>query len=102
MATDLLAHVITFVPMEGDGLLDFAGDKVNALKSLLRSFAVVAGIGFVIMQAIQSRGALARIVISGFAAAVFIWIVFNVTSLKDRVDNEMTGAPHLPVQVHQG
>ena len=89
----LFIEAATVLPMAGDDLIGFAGEKVNAVGVLLRTFSVVAGIAFVIMQAISSRGAMARIVISGLSAGLFIWIVFNVTDLKDRVDNEMNSAP---------
>jgi hypothetical protein len=91
----LITEAATVLPVAGDDLIGFAGEKVNAVGVLLRSFAVVAGIAFVIIQAVASRGALARIVISGLAAGLFIWIVFNVTDLQDRVDNEMNSAPAL-------
>ena len=89
----LITEVATVLPMASDDLIGFAGEKVTAIGALLRAFSVVAGIAFVIIQAVASRGAMARIVISGLAAGLFIWIVFNVTDLKDRVDNEMNAAP---------
>lgn len=77
----------------GDGILDWSNGKIGEAGGLMRGLSVVVGIGFVIFQAIASRGAMARIIMSGLAAAVFIWIVFNVTSLRDRVDNEINSAP---------
>jgi uncharacterized membrane protein YagU involved in acid resistance len=94
----LIIEAAMVLPLAGGDLIGFAGDKVNAVGVLLRSFSVVAGIGFVIVQAIMSRGAMARIVVSGLAAALFIWIVFNVTDLQDRVDNEM-GTASVPAAV---
>jgi hypothetical protein len=79
----------------GDGILDWGNGKITEAGGLLRGLSVVVGIGFVIWQAIASRGAMARIVMSGLAAAVFIWIVFNVTALRDRVDNEVNSSPTL-------
>jgi hypothetical protein len=101
MSTGLqLAREATMVlAAGGDGLIDWGNTKVNELGGLLRAFSVVAGIGFVIFQAIVSRGAMARIIISGLAAAVFIWIVWNVTDLSDRVSNEVNSAP--AAQLHQ-
>lgn len=84
----------------GDGILDWSNGKIGETGALMRGLAVVVGIGFVIFQAIASRGAMARIIMSGLAAAVFIWIVFNVTSLRDRVDNEINSAPE-PGQTSQ-
>lgn len=74
------------------GILDWTETKLGELGTLFRTFSIVAGIGFVIFQAIRSGGAMARIVISGLAAAIFVWIVFNVTDLRDRVDTEVNAA----------
>ncbi len=90
LVTDV-AH--TIVAASGDGILDWGNGKITEAGGLLRGLSVVVGIGFVIFQAIASRGAMARVIMSGLAAAVFIWIVFNVTSLRDRVDNEINSAP---------
>ncbi len=89
----LLTETAQTTVMAGDGILDFLDVKVGEVGSLLRTFSIVAGIGFVVWQAIASRGAMARIVISGLSAAVFVWIVFNVTQVRDRVDNEINSAP---------
>lgn len=88
------------------GILDTANEKAVAVQVTLRAVASVASIFFVIKQAVSSGGAIARIIIAGLAAGVFLWIVFNVTDLQDRVGNEITGsgvapatAPaHAPVQ----
>lgn len=89
----LITEASAAMPVAAGDLIGFAEAKVSALGVLFRSFSVLAGIGFVILQAIASRGAMARIVISGLAAGLFIWIVFNVTQLQDRVDQEMNSAP---------
>lgn len=77
----------------GDGILDWGNGKIAETETLLKGLAIVIGIVFVIVQAVMSRGAMARIVISGLAAAIFVWVVFNVTDLRDRVDNEVNSAP---------
>ena len=77
----------------GTGILDTLTTKNDEVKTLLRAFSSVAGILFVIINAIKSGGALGRIVVSGLCAGVFVWIVFNVTELKDRVNTEVTAAP---------
>lgn len=93
----------TLIPMDSTGILDLLSSKNSAVQTFLRGLAVTLGIIFVIYQAVVSRGALARIIISGLAAALFIWIVFNVTSLRTRVDNEVNadGPPTVQlVQIH--
>lgn len=83
------------------GILDWGNGKVAQLATFFRGFSIVGGIGFVIYQALASRGAFSRIIISGLAAAVFIWIVWNVTDLRDRVGKELQTAP-AHVWVHHG
>lgn len=85
------------------GLLDLLTSKNAAVQAFLRGLAVTLGIIFVIYQAVVSRGALARIIISALAAGLFVWIVFNVTALQTRVDNEINaGGPPTVQMVEQG
>lgn len=76
-----------------DGVFDWAGEKIQALEVLFRAFAVVAAVFFVIYRAIVTKGAFSAIVIAGVAAAVFVYIVWNVTDLQQRVDTEVNSAP---------
>jgi hypothetical protein len=73
----------------GTGIIDWLTGKNAAVQTLGRGFSITAGIIFVIYQAFVSRGAMARIIIAGIAAGIFVWIVWNVTGLKDRVDTEV-------------
>ena len=73
----------------GTGLLDWLTNKLTDLQGVFRLLSVVGGMGFVIWQGISSRGAMARIISSGIAAGIFIWIVWNVTALQSRVNNEV-------------
>lgn len=93
-----LLHNATSVTavLAAGGILDTANGRLVALMGVLRVLASVCSVGFVIFQAISSRGAIARIMISGLAAGVFVWIVFNVTDLSDRVDSEINAARPAP------
>lgn len=82
----------TVTVLAGTGFFDTATEKIGDLGTLFRALAAVAGMGFVVFQAISSRGAIARILISGLAAGLFVWIVFNVTDLQNRVDDEVNAA----------
>lgn len=84
----------------GTGLLDWLTNKLTDLQGVFRLLSVVGGMGFVIWQGISSRGAMARIIIAGIAAGIFIWIVWNVTALQDRVNNEVN-AERAPVTQSQ-
>lgn len=100
-ATAMLLDVAQVVPMASEGILDWLDGKIGEAGGVLKALSIVVGIGFVVWQAITSRGALARIIMSGLAAGVFIWIVWNVTTLKDRVDNEVNSAPVPGLASHQ-
>lgn len=76
----------------GDGILSWLDVKSAAALNTLRAIAVLLSIFFVIVQGVRTRGALATIIVSGFAAAVFCWIVFNVTDLQTRVDDEVNAS----------
>ena len=84
----------------GTGLLDWLTNKLTDLQGVFRLLSVVGGMGFVIWQGISSRGAMARIIIAGIAAGIFIWIVWNVTALQTRVNNEVN-AVRAPVTQSQ-
>lgn len=99
LAYDTTMHATTV--LAADGILDTISAKATEAQGVLRVIASVASIGFVIYQAISSRGAMARILVSGLAAGVFVWIVFNVTELSDRVDNEVNAAGVAPVAAPQ-
>ncbi len=73
----------------GDGVLDWLTAKNSQTATLMRAAAVTLGIFFVIVQAVASRGAMARIIVSLAAAGVFIWGVWSVTDIKDRIENEV-------------
>ncbi len=75
----------------GEGILDWLTAKNSQSQALLRAVAVTIGILFVIMQAVTSRGAMARIIIALIAAGIFIWGTWSVTSIKDRIGNEVNG-----------
>lgn len=83
----------------GDGVLDWLTAKNSQTQTLLRAVAVTLGIIFVIIQAVASRGAMARIIISLIVAGIFIWGVWSVTDIKDRVGNEVNSMGPSVVQV---
>ena len=85
----------------GQRILDWVSSKNTQTQTVLRGVAVTLGIIFVIIQAVASRGAMARIIISLIAAGIFIWGVWSVTDIKDRVGNEMSMGP-VAVQVVPG
>ena len=71
------------------GVLDFVSVKANEAIVVLRVLSIVFAMGFILWRGIASRGAAAPIVISTLCAAFFIWAVWNVTAVKDRVNTEV-------------
>ena len=86
----------------GQGILDWLTAKNSQTQTLLRAMAVTLGIIFVIWQAVSSRGAMARVIIAIVAAGIFVWGVWNVTDIKDRVENEVNALGPVVVQLHPG
>lgn len=95
----VLSHLAVLSPFHaaGTGIIDTIMAKLAGLQMMFRALSVVGGMGFVIWQGLASRGAIARIIVAGLAAGVFIWIVWNVTELQSRVDNEITSSPAVRV-----
>src|SRR5690625_850238 len=93
MLPDGLMAASQQISAAGDGLLDWVDDKSEEAKNVARTVAVLLAIVFFIWNVLASRGALARMIMAGLAAGLFIWIVFNVTELRDRVGEEVNTAP---------
>ena len=76
-----------------DGVLDLASEKLDAFMVLARAAAVAVAVIFIIYRAIATKGAMAAILIAVACGAIFIYGVWNVTDLQDRVGNEINSAP---------
>lgn len=96
-----LLTTVLLIPLDGTGILDWVDSKNTAVQTTLRGLAITLAIVFVVWAAVSSRGALARIVVSALVAGLFVWIVFNVTALKSRVDNEVNGSSGSVVVTYQ-
>lgn len=81
---------LALIPLEG--VLDWITKKNVQTQSVLMAVAITIGIIFVIWQALLSRGAMARIIIAALAAGIFVWAVWNITSLKNMVGGEFTAS----------
>ncbi len=89
----LLAQAADVTLAAGEGFLDWGTAKNTQTQALFRGVSITVAIIFVIWQAIASRMAMARIIIAGVTAGILVWVVWNVTNLKDRVDNEVNAMP---------
>lgn len=90
-ATAATATAHTAVPLAGGGIIDTATNLNSSTQTLLRAGSITVAVLFVIMAAIKSRGAAAAVIISGAVAAVFCYIVFNVTDLQNKVTTDING-----------
>jgi len=75
-----------------EGLIDWGIELNSSALNLIRLLAITLGILFVVIRAVATRGAMSQIIVAGIAAAIFIWIAFNVTELRDAVGNDLPGA----------
>ncbi|MBB1033317.1 hypothetical protein G6031_02800 [Dietzia sp. CQ4] len=82
-----LASPDTFVL--ADGLLGTINVKSEEAKETVRIVSGLVAIAFVVFQAAVSRMAMGRIIVSSLAAGVFLWVVFNVTEVKDKVGEDL-------------
>lgn len=89
---DLLA-ALAIVPLETDGVIDWVNQKNTEALTAIRAVSITVAVIFLIVVAVKSRMAMAAVVVAGVAAAIFVFIVFNVTSASDRVKTEMTAGP---------
>ncbi|SDT68704.1 MULTISPECIES: hypothetical protein [Jiangella] len=94
-APDLATSSITIQA----GLLDWTTDTASSLQTVLRVVAITVAILFVVYKAVNSKFAIGTIIVSALAAGVFIWIVYNVTALRDTVGEDLPGSAPVSQQV---
>lgn len=82
-----------------DGLLGTINVKSEEAKETVRIVSGLVAIAFVVFQAAASRMAMGRIIVSALAAGVFMWVVFNVTEVQDRVGEDLQTMPASSVVV---
>lgn len=80
------------ITIQADGVLDWTQSTSERLRTVLQVVAVTVAVLFVVYKAVQSKFAIGTIIVSALAAGVFIWIVFNVTSLDDTVGEDLPGS----------
>lgn len=98
-SSSLLTDPVMTSVASGDGILDWVNTKSSQATTTVRTVAALLAIIFVIVAAVVSRMAMARVLIAGIAAGLFVWIVFNVTDIKDRVDSEINASAAVTVVV---
>lgn len=86
-------------PLAGDGILDMLEKSNVKVQSLVRAVAITIALIFTIYIAVQSRLSMAKIIVAGLAGGLLIWLVFNVTAVKDKIGNDLDSASS--VGIHQ-
>lgn len=77
----------------GDGIFDLINTKSKEAMVSIRSVAVLIVVFMVLMRAVKTQFAVAAITIAIVVGGAVLWAVFNITSVQDRVDNELNSAP---------
>lgn len=93
LAASALADATNHPYVLAGDVIDWGNEKGIDVGNLFRGLTITISIGFVIWQAIKSHGAMSRVITSGIAAGAFIWMVFNVNTVKDMFGSEVTAAP---------
>lgn len=76
----------------GEGIFGWTCSTASSIQGVIRVVAITVAIIFVVYKAVSSKFAIGTIIVSALAAGIFIWIVFNVTALRDQVAPNMPGA----------
>lgn len=84
-----------------DGVLDWVDDASARTLTTARGVAIAAAVIFVIVVMVSSKMAMTKIIVAGLSAGVFVWIIYNVTDLRDRVDSEVNASSMAVVRTVQ-
>lgn len=84
-----------------NGILGLVGAKIDLLRKVLISAAVVIALTFVLMRVVKAKGAIAAVLSVGVSAAVFLVIVMNTNFLQKAVENEICPSTSAATVVHQ-
>ncbi len=76
----------------GEGIIGTLTDLNLSVQDLFRAVAVTAGIGFVVWAGIASAGRMSRILVAIAVAGIAVWGVFNITTVKDKVDKDINAS----------
>ena len=91
LLTMQVSGVAAEAPAVRAGLLDWASQTAVDVRPVLQTVAITVAVLFVVYKAVQSKFSLGTIVVSALAAGVFIWAVFNVTTLRDTIGEDLPG-----------
>ncbi|GAB4590083.1 hypothetical protein [Nocardia sp. IFM 10818] len=82
-----------------EGVLPWFNRKGAEAQESMRIAATLVAIGFMIFTAVKSRGAMSAILVSGLVAGIFLFLVWNITAVRDKVGDEV-GTAAVATTVH--
>lgn len=80
------------IHMQQGGILDWIDSASGRALTTARGVALAAAVIFVIIIMVTSKMAMTRVILAGLSAGVFVWIIYNVTEIRDRVDTEVNAS----------
>lgn len=82
------------------GVIETAGGLTEDVKNLLMGVAAVVAIGVIIGVAIKTSFKVSAIVVTGLAAALFLWLVNGgIETSRDKVKEDIDNALPAVVQI---
>lgn len=96
--------VPAIMPMAADGLLGWIESEAAALDATVKTVGVVVAVIMFLYVSLRNGFALARMIMAGLVAGLFIVIITNVQWFSTKVGNELGAAPPVvsTVSVHVG
>ena len=73
------------------GVLGFIQTKAGEVETLIKVVGSVFAVGFVVYKAVKSAFAVGTIVITMLMAGAFVWGLYNVDLVQQKVNEEVTG-----------
>ena len=74
-----------------DGVIAWLTSFFGDLDTLIKAGATVFAAGVFVFKVIESRFATTTILVAGIMAGLFVWVVWNITIIKDGVDKDING-----------
>lgn len=71
-------------------------DSINSsVQSSVLGLAITAALIVMLITAVVTRGSIPKILGAGLAAGIFLWIIFNVTQVRDLVGKDLDAEAHM-------
>ncbi len=67
----------------------------SSVQSSVLGLAITAALIVMLITAVVTRGSIPKILGAGLAAGIFLWIIFNVTQVRDLVGKDLDAEAHM-------